>query len=79
MTNKKQDDAMVDLLADAMKRKLAYKRSERGGRYSGWQDIDESDLWDGLASHVFKKDPVDIANFCAMILANRDTTKESHE
>jgi hypothetical protein len=67
----KDDDAAVDLLAEAMKKKLAYKRSERGGRYHGWQEIDEGEFWDRLASHVFKKDPVDIANYCAMIHALR--------
>ena len=70
MSAKTDDHAAVDLLARAMKKKLDYKRSAAGGNYSGWQDITNDALWGKLASHVFKRDPVDIANYCAMIFGN---------
>ena len=70
MTQKQDDHEAVDLLAAAMKRKLDYKRSERGGGYSGWEDLEVEDLWERLAAHIVKRDPVDVANFAAMIYAN---------
>lgn len=63
------DDAAVDALAEAMKAKLA-KQREKG--YGGWDDktqCPQQRLSDMLRAHVDKGDPVDVANFCAMLSA----------
>lgn len=61
------DDAAVDALATAMKAKLAKKRAKG---YSGWDtDCTQQRLSDMLRNHVDKGDPVDVANFCAFLLA----------
>ena len=65
------NDQTVDLVgvarfASAMKRKLAKKRQEG---YAGWNDgrCSIARLRGLLTSHLKKRDPVDIANFCMMI------------
>lgn len=58
------DDAAVDALAVAMKAKLAKKRAQGFG---GWQTANHFILSDFLVEHVEKGDPVDVANFCAML------------
>lgn len=63
------DDAAVDALAALMKAKLAEKRAKG---YGGWNDktqCPQQRLSDMLRAHVDKGDPVDVANFCAMLSA----------
>ena len=61
------DDAAVDALAVLMKAKLA---KQRGKGYRGWDtDCTQQRLSDLLRGHVDKGDPVDVANFCAFLLA----------
>lgn len=67
------DDAGVDKLARAMKRKLAKKRRE--GSY-GWDDPGEcgvDDLAQHLTDEVFspRPDPVDIANYAMMLYVRK--------
>ena len=65
------DNRVADLVgvarfSNAMKRKLAKKRREG---YAGWNDgrCSIARLRGLLTSHLKKRDPVDIANFCMMI------------
>lgn len=61
------DDSAVDALAVLMKAKLAEKRAMG---YGGWNDktqCPQQRLSDMLRAHVDKGDPVDVANFCAML------------
>lgn len=61
------DDAAVDALAAAMKAKMARQRAKG---YGGWDtDCTQQRLSDLLRGHVDKGDPVDVANFCAFLLA----------
>lgn len=61
------DDAAVDALAAAMKEKLARQRAKG---YGGWDtDCTQQRLSELLRGHVDKGDPVDVANFCAFLLA----------
>ena len=61
------DDAAVDALATAMKAKLAKQRAKG---YGGWDtDCTQQRLSDMLRTHVEMGDPVDVANFCAFLLA----------
>lgn len=61
------DDLAVDALAAAMKAKLARQRAKG---YGGWDtDCTQQRLSDLLRGHVDKGDPVDVANFCAFLLA----------
>lgn len=63
------DDAAVDALATAMKAKLAKQRAKG---YGGWDDkvqCSQQFLSALLRRHVDKGDPVDVANFCAFLLA----------
>ena len=63
------DEAAVDALAALMKAKLAEKRAKG---YGGWNDKNQCPqqrLSDMLRAHVDKGDPVDVANFCAMLSA----------
>nr|WP_314709487.1 hypothetical protein [uncultured Comamonas sp.] len=63
------DDAAVDALAVLMKAKLAKQRAKG---YGGWNDKIQSTqqrLSTFLRTHVDKGDPVDVANFCAMLSA----------
>lgn len=63
------DDAAVDALAALMKAKLAKQRAKG---YGGWNDktlCPQQRLSDMLRAHVDKGDPVDVANFCAMLTA----------
>jgi hypothetical protein len=61
------DDIAVDRFAEAMKKKLAKKRTQG---YGGWNDPSECTtefLSDLLVDHVRKGDPVDVGNFAMMI------------
>ncbi|NEK42831.1 hypothetical protein GR250_15530 [Rhizobium leguminosarum] len=61
------DDLAVDRFALAMKAKLAAKRAEG---YGGWDDPERCSialLYQLLAEHVAKGDPVDVGNFAMMI------------
>jgi hypothetical protein len=61
------DQLAVRKFADAMEAKMAVSRGR--GR-SGWNDPAEctiEDLQTGLALHLPKGDPVDVANFCMML------------
>lgn len=74
LTAAQRDNDAVDHLARAMKVKLAMQR-ERG--YGGWHDkqqCSQARLATMLRSHVKKGDPVDVANFCAFLLARGEGT-----
>lgn len=60
------DNVAVDMLAHAMKLKLAAKR-EQG--YANWDKTECKNefLSALLRNHVEKGDPVDVANFCAFL------------
>lgn len=61
------DNRHVDRFAAAMKAKLGESREK--GRH-GWFDTDvcsDQELAQDLILHVFKGDPVDIANYCMML------------
>lgn len=64
------DNHAVDQLSNLMKQKLAKKR-EQG--YNGWPNCDPNHLSRLLRDHVEKGDPVDVANFCAFLVANGDS------
>jgi len=66
------DDLIVDQLAAAMKAKLKLKRSQG---YGGWQTASTYRLWELLEDHILKGDPVDVANFAAMIYAKTQMVK----
>lgn len=58
------DVEAVNNLSFAMKVKLAEKRAEG---FSGWQRLTDTDLTFRLVHHLLKGDPVDVANYCAML------------
>ena len=62
------DDVAVDMLAGRMKAKLAKQRAKG---YSGWNgtELTQQDLSRMLREHVDKGDPIDVANFCAFLVA----------
>lgn len=63
------DEVAVDALAALMKAKLAKQRAKG---YGGWNDkiqCPQQRLSTFLRTHVDKGDPVDVANFCAMLSA----------
>lgn len=65
------DNAAVEVLAMNMKAKLAVQR-DKG--YRGWNnDCTQQHLSDLLRQCVDKGDPVDVANFCAFLLARGET------
>lgn len=66
------DAVAVDKLSVAMNAKLALQRSKGFG---GWYTAEctQQRLSDMLRSHVDKGDPVDVANFCAFLLARGET------
>ena len=66
LEDKEADLAGVARFASAMKLKLAKKRRQG---YAGWNDgrCSLPRLRGLLVSHIKKRDPVDIANFCMMI------------
>lgn len=63
---KHNDDLAVDAIAQKMKAKLAKKRADGRG---GWETCSEARLSAMLVDHINKGDPVDVANFCAMLSA----------
>lgn len=61
------DDEAVAQFAEAMRSKMAAARAK--GR-SGWDDPEDcgiSYLQELLVGHVYKGDPIDVANFCMML------------
>lgn len=62
------DDLAVEALSLEMKSKLAKQRAKG---YGGWDSSECSQqlLSDMLREHVAKGDPVDVANFCAFLVA----------
>lgn len=67
LTTEELDNLAVDVMANAMKKKLAKKRAEGRG---GWAVDETSNLSRLLHESVEKGDPVDIANFAAFLLAH---------
>lgn len=61
-----EDDLAVDRFADVMKAKLAKKRNDGRGGWSG-PECSEEALSRMLRDHVGKGDPVDVANFAMML------------
>ena len=61
-----EDDLAVDRFAAVMKAKLAKKRDDGRGGWSG-PECSEETLSHMLRDHVVKGDPVDVANFAMML------------
>ena len=61
------DDAAVDRFAAAMKSKLAKSREK--GRH-GWQAASAAHLSSLLYRHMYKADPLDVANLAMMLHQN---------
>ena len=61
-----EDDLAVDRFAAVMKAKLAKKRDDGRGGWSG-PECSEGSLSRMLRDHVVKGDPVDVANFAMML------------
>lgn len=61
------DDEAVNRLADFMKAKLAFKRLSGLNIWRDTTQCSAADLSAALLQHVFKGDPVDVANFCMML------------
>ena len=67
------ENKAVDYLAKQMKERLAEKRLQG---YGGWTNCDKAVMLDGLNKSVDKGNPVDVANYCALLLARNDTTND---
>ena len=61
-----EDDLAVDRFAAVMKSKLAKKRNDGRGGWSG-PECSEETLSRMLRDHIAKGDPVDVANFAMML------------
>lgn len=61
-----EDDLAVDRFAAVMKAKLAKKRNDGRGGWSG-PECSEETLSRMLRDHIAKGDPVDVANFAMML------------
>jgi len=70
------DDIAVDTFAVAMKDKLAKARDK--GRY-GWQNCTQAHLSALLYRHVYKADPLDVANIAMMLHQNGQVIELPHE
>ena len=70
------DDAAVDRFATAMKAKLAKSREK--GRH-GWQNASAAHLSSLLYRHVYKADPLDVANLAMMLHQNGQAIELPHE
>lgn len=70
------DDAAVDRFAVAMKAKLAKSREK--GRH-GWQNASAAHLSSLLYRHVYKSDPLDVANLAMMLHQNGQAIELPHE
>ena len=70
------DDAAVDRFAVAMKAKLAKSREK--GRH-GWQNASAAHLSSLLYRHVYKADPLDVANLAMMLHQNGQAIELPHE
>lgn len=64
--NVASEDQAVDQLAKAMHERLAEKRAE--GK-EGWEELDVELMWEKLVQAAAAGDPVDAANYAAMIYA----------
>lgn len=67
MTIEEIDNNAIDQLAALMKTKMAKKRKQG---FNGWTDSTPQDLSDLLRDHVDKGDPIDVANYCAFLIAH---------
>lgn len=63
---------MVLTMADRMGAKLAQKQEAKG---TSWRTCSWYYLKQQLYLHLMKGDPVDVANFCAMLLAQDKDTR----
>ena len=70
------DDAAVDRFAAAMKAKLA--RCREKGRH-GWQTASAAHLSSLLYHHMYKADPLDVANLAMMLHQNGQAIELPHE
>lgn len=70
------DDAAVDRFAAAMKSKLAASREK--GRH-GWQTASAAHLSSLLYHHMYKADPLDVANLAMMLHQNGQAIELPHE
>ena len=67
------ENKAVVYLAKQMKQLLAEKRLQG---YGGWTNCDKAIMLDGLNKSVDNGNPVDVANYCALLLARNDTTND---
>lgn len=67
------ENKAVDYLAKQMKQRLKEKRLQG---YGGWTNCDKTIMLNGLNKSVDKGNPVDVANYCALLLARNDTTND---
>ena len=65
------ENKAVDYLAKQMKQRLKEKRLQG---YGGWTNCDKAIMLDGLNKSVGKGNSIDVANYCALLLARNDTT-----
>lgn len=70
------DDAAVDRFAIAMKSKLAKSREK--GRH-GWQNATAPHLGSLLYEHMYKGDPLDVANLAMMLHQNGQAIELPHD
>lgn len=73
------DNLAVKYLAHAMKAKLAKKRAEGMSLWNDPNRCSTADLARLLRHHVQKGDPVDVANYAAMLYARNGKTNEGME
>lgn len=67
------ENKAVDYLAKQMKQRLAEKRLQG---YGNWTNCDKAIMLDGMGESVSKGSPIDVANYCALLLARNDTTND---
>lgn len=65
--NEAMDEVLVDAAASLMRRKLATARDKGRGGWWNPAECTISELREAMARHVEKGDPVDVANFAAMV------------
>ena len=65
--NRAMDEVLVDAAASLMRRKLAKARDKGRGGWWNPAECTVGALREAMARHVEKGDPVDVANFAAMV------------
>jgi len=70
-TEAELDNEAIDAFAAAIKKRLAYKRSERGGNYTGWQDMEDWELEREAKNHLISNKIVSAAAYLVFLWNNR--------